>query len=119
MSFFLCIALKKFWSLKGTKKGCGPISAKDLDNMIKKFEETGSFEVKPGRGRKSIASTSVVVEDVPTALEEETISGVQMCSARSIALYLDMPTSTVNKIICNILHCSPYRNYTCTGFVSC
>ena len=75
--------------------------------------------MKSGRGRKSIAPTSVVVEDVATALEEGTISGVQMCSARSIALYLDMPTSTVQKIICNILHCSPYKNYTCTGFVSC
>ena len=35
--------------------------------MIQKFEETGSFELNPGRERKSIASTSVVVEDVATA----------------------------------------------------
>ncbi len=101
-------ALKKFRSLKGMKKGCGPISAKGLKNMIQKFEETGSFEVKSGRGRKSIASTSVV-EDVATALEEGTSSGVQTCSARGIARCLDMPASTVHKIIRNILHCYPYK----------
>ena len=53
-------AIKKFRSLNGIKKDCGPISAKSLKNMTLKLEETGSFEVKPGRGRKSIASTSVV-----------------------------------------------------------
>ncbi|GBN64344.1 hypothetical protein AVEN_108990-1 [Araneus ventricosus] len=36
--------------------------------MIDKFEESGSFDVKCGRGRKVIASTSV--EDVATSLQE-------------------------------------------------
>ena len=90
-------------------KGCSPIPARDLRNMIQKFQETGSFEVKPGRGRKSIASTSVVVEDVAIALEKETSSGVQTCSARSIARCLDMRTSTVHKIIRDILHCYLYK----------
>ncbi|GIX98720.1 hypothetical protein CEXT_24261 [Caerostris extrusa] len=51
--------------------------------MIKKFEKTGSFAVKSGRGRKSVAFTSV--EDVATALQKEPSNGVQ------IARSLDMP----------------------------
>lgn len=100
-------ALKTFRVLKGMKKGCGPMSAKALRSMIKKFEATGSFAVKSGRGRKAVALTSV--EDVATALEEESNSGVQACSARGIGRTLDMPVSTVNKILRNILHCYPYK----------
>lgn len=100
-------ALKKFRVLKGMKKGCGPMSAKALKSMIKKFEATGSFGVKSGRGRKAVALTSV--EDVATALEEGSNSGAQTCSARGIARTVDMPVSTVNKILRNILHCYPYK----------
>ena len=78
-------------------------------NMIQKFEEACSFKVKPGRGRKSIASMSMAVEDVATALEEGTSSGVQTCIARGIARCLDMPSSTVHKIKRNFLHCYPYK----------
>ena len=95
-------ALKKFRSLKGIEKGCGPISAKGLKNMIHKFEDTGSFQGKPGRGRKSTASTSVMVESVATALEEGMSSGVHTFSARGIPRCLDMPASTVHKIKRNI-----------------
>ena len=77
--------------------------------MIQKLEKTGSFTLKPGRGKKSIALTSVVVDDVATTLEEGTSNGAQTCSARSIARCLDMPASTVHKIIRNILHCYPYK----------
>ena len=101
--------LKKFQSLKGIKKGCGQISTKGLKNMIQKFEETGSFEVTPGRGRKSIASTSVVVQDVASALKEETSSGVETCRASGIARCLDMPTSMMHNIMRNILHYYPYK----------
>ena len=64
-----------------------------------KFEETGSFQVKPGRGKKSFASTSVVIEDVSAALEEGTSNGVQTYSARGIARCLNMPASTLHKIM--------------------
>ena len=69
----------KFRSLKGIEKGCIPIFAKDLRKMIKKFEETGSFEVESGRKWKSVASTSA--EDVVTPLQEEKSSGEQTFSA--------------------------------------
>ncbi len=57
------------------KTECGTISVMDMKSMIKKSEETGSFEVKSSSGRdESIASTSV--KDVSIALEEGTNSGV-------------------------------------------
>ena len=45
--------------------------------MIKKFEETSSFEVKSAKVRKSIISTSV--EDMATALEEVMTSANVQC----------------------------------------
>ena len=65
--------------------------------------------MKSGRGRKSIAPTSVVVEDVAIALVKGTSSGVQTFSASGIARCLDMPASTVHKIIRIILHRYPYK----------
>ncbi|GIY89248.1 hypothetical protein CEXT_676381 [Caerostris extrusa] len=43
----------------------GPMSV-DVQKIIKKLEETGSFTVKSGRGMKSVVSTSM--EDVASAL---------------------------------------------------
>ncbi|GBO17455.1 hypothetical protein AVEN_129049-1 [Araneus ventricosus] len=57
------IALKKFRTLKGLRSGSGPMTAFGLKKMIDKFE-SGSFDLKCGRGRKAITSTSV--EDVAT-----------------------------------------------------
>ncbi|GBM91979.1 hypothetical protein AVEN_136560-1 [Araneus ventricosus] len=56
------IALKKFRTLKGLRSGSGLMTAFGLKMMIDKLEESVSFDVKCGRGRKAIASTSV--EDV-------------------------------------------------------
>ncbi|GBM96173.1 hypothetical protein AVEN_239412-1 [Araneus ventricosus] len=57
--------------------------------MIDKFEESGSFDVKCGRWRKTIASTSV--RDVATAFQEASSSALGTCSARGISRTLDMP----------------------------
>ncbi|GBM56428.1 hypothetical protein AVEN_56113-1 [Araneus ventricosus] len=67
------IAWKKFRTLKGLRNGSGAIAAFGLV-MINKFEEYGSFDVKCGRGRRAIASTSV--EDVATALQEASSSAL-------------------------------------------
>ncbi|GBN75379.1 hypothetical protein AVEN_8064-1 [Araneus ventricosus] len=83
------------------------MTVQGLLKMIQKFEKTGSFAVQSGRGRKRIDST--VVEEVATAVQEESSGGVQPCSAREIARTLDRPVSTVNKILRNILHCYPYK----------
>ncbi|GBO26006.1 hypothetical protein AVEN_131381-1 [Araneus ventricosus] len=47
------IALKKFRTLKGLRSSSGPMTAFGLKKMIDKFEESGSFEVKCGRGKES------------------------------------------------------------------
>ncbi|GBO15596.1 hypothetical protein AVEN_176588-1 [Araneus ventricosus] len=64
------IALKKFRTLKGLRSGPGPMTAFGLEKIIDNFEESGSFDVKCGRG-----------------------------SARVISRTLDMPVSTVRKIL--------------------
>ncbi|GBN57629.1 hypothetical protein AVEN_214645-1 [Araneus ventricosus] len=101
------IALKKFWSLKGLRSGSGPMTAFGLKKMIDKFEELGSFDLKCGRGRKAIASTSV--EDVATTLQELSSGALGKCSARGISRTLDMPVSTVCKILRNILKFYPFK----------
>ena len=59
------VALQKFRTLKGLKKGVGPTTVQVLSKMIQKLEKTGSFDVQSGRGRKRIDST--VVEEETTA----------------------------------------------------
>ncbi|GFU57825.1 hypothetical protein TNCV_1850771 [Trichonephila clavipes] len=44
------VALRKFRTLKGLRKG--PLTAKNLRLMATKFEETGSLNVRSGRGKK-------------------------------------------------------------------
>ncbi|GBN79242.1 hypothetical protein AVEN_188634-1 [Araneus ventricosus] len=78
-----------------------------LKNMIDKFEESSSFDEKCNRGRKAISSTSV--EDVVTALQEASSSGLGTCSARGISRTLDKPVSTARKILRNILQCYPFK----------
>ncbi|GBN95595.1 hypothetical protein AVEN_135355-1 [Araneus ventricosus] len=99
------IVLKKFRTLKGLRSDSGPMTTFGLKTIIDKFEESDSFDVKCGRGRKAIASTSV--EDVATALQEASSSALGTCSARGISQTSDMPVSTVCKIYeasCNAIH---------------
>ncbi|GBM41719.1 hypothetical protein AVEN_173122-1 [Araneus ventricosus] len=81
------------------------MNAFGLKKMIDKFEETGSFEVKCGRGNKAIASTSV--EDVATELQEASSSALGTCSARGISRTLGIPVSTTcgneKRFTCNFL----------------
>ncbi|GBL97857.1 hypothetical protein AVEN_232001-1 [Araneus ventricosus] len=95
------IALKKFRTLKGLRSGSGPMTAFGLKKMIDKFEESDSFDVKCGRGRKAIASRSV--EDVATSLQEASSSALGTRSVLGISRTLGMPVSTVRKILRNIL----------------
>ncbi|GBM27559.1 hypothetical protein AVEN_97075-1 [Araneus ventricosus] len=83
------------------------MTAFGLKKMIDKFEESRLFDVNCGRGKKAIASTSV--EDVATALQEASSSALGTCTARGISRTLDMPVSTVRKILRNILQCYPFK----------
>ncbi|GBN51891.1 hypothetical protein AVEN_129635-1 [Araneus ventricosus] len=78
-----------------------------LKKIIYKFEKSGSFGMKCGRGRKAIPSISM--EDVATALQEASISALGTCTSRGISRALDLPASTVRKILRNILQCYPFK----------
>ncbi|GBM90326.1 hypothetical protein AVEN_116315-1 [Araneus ventricosus] len=88
----------------------GPMTAFGLKKMVVKFEVSYSFDVKCGTGRKGIASTSM--EDVATALQEGLSGALGMCSARGNSRTLDMPVSTVRKILRNILRCHLFKLLT-------
>ncbi|GBN16537.1 hypothetical protein AVEN_64221-1 [Araneus ventricosus] len=76
--------------------------------MTDEFEESGSFDLKCGRGRKAITSTSI--EEVATALQDASSSALGTCRARGISRTLDMPVSMVRKILRNFLQCYPFKS---------
>ena len=76
--------------------------------MVTKFEETGSFNVRPGRGRKPVSTEAI--ENVALKVEEVKDSNMHAStSARRVAEELDMPLSTVLKILHNVLRYYPYK----------
>ncbi|GFX33094.1 DUF4817 domain-containing protein [Trichonephila clavipes] len=99
------VALRKFRSLKGMRKG--PLTVINLQLMVTKLEETGSLNVRSGRGRKPVSTEAI--EKVALQVEEDKGSNVQVStSVRLVAEALDLPRSTVQKIMRNILHYYPY-----------
>ncbi|GFU47563.1 uncharacterized protein TNCV_2442911 [Trichonephila clavipes] len=100
------VALRKFWTLKGLRKG--PFTAKNLRLMVTKFEETGSSNVRSGRGKKPISSEAI--EKIALQVEEDKSSNVlASTSVRRVEEALDLPRSTVQKIMRNILRYYPYK----------
>ena len=108
-------AIGRFRTLKSMKSG--PITTNGLRKMIAKFEETGSFDVKRGRGRKPVSAAAV--QDVATALQEQTSNDTGISSARGISRMLDMPISTMRKVLRNMLRCYPYKVNSCAAIVTC
>ncbi|GFX09021.1 hypothetical protein TNCV_4166001 [Trichonephila clavipes] len=51
------VALRKFRTFKGTRKG--PLTVINLGLMVTKFEETGSLNVRSGRGRKPVSAEAI------------------------------------------------------------
>ncbi|GFQ89869.1 hypothetical protein TNCT_310661 [Trichonephila clavata] len=83
-----------------------PKSTKNIQAMIKRFEETGKSEVQPGRGRKRI--TPVLVDNVKAAVDHvryirfRTVARVQFLDRQSI---FKAPSEKYSE---NILHYSSY-----------
>ncbi|GFV92923.1 uncharacterized protein TNCV_1693161 [Trichonephila clavipes] len=76
--------------------------------MITKFEEAGSLNVLSGRERKPVSTEAI--EKVALQVEEDKASNVQAStSVRRVAEALDLPRSTVQKIMRNILRYYPYK----------
>ncbi|GFV86629.1 uncharacterized protein TNCV_4184831 [Trichonephila clavipes] len=100
------VALRKFRTLKGLRKG--PLTAKNLRLMVTKFEETGTLNVRSGRGKKPVYAEAI--EKVALQVEEDKSSNVlASTSVRRVAEALDLPRSTVQKIMRNILRYYPYK----------
>ncbi|GFW55419.1 hypothetical protein TNCV_118031 [Trichonephila clavipes] len=51
------VALRKFRTLKGMRRD--PLTAKNLRLMVAKFEETGSLNVRSGRGRNPVSAQAI------------------------------------------------------------
>ncbi|GFT13985.1 transposable element tc3 transposase [Trichonephila clavipes] len=86
----------------------GPLTAINLQLMVTKFEETGSLNVRSGRGRKPISAEAI--EKVALQAEEDKASNVPAStSVRLVAEAFDLPRSTVQKIMRNILLYYPYK----------
>lgn len=99
-------ALKAFRQVKGLRKG--PLTITNLRNMILRFEETGAFNVKPGRGRKPTPVQKA--EEVATAVVQQGAASAHgSSSARAISRELDMPVTTVWRVMRNILKFYPYK----------
>ncbi|GFW89383.1 uncharacterized protein TNCV_3966731 [Trichonephila clavipes] len=100
------VALRKFRTLKGMRKG--PLTVINLQLMVTKFEETGSLNVRSGRGRKPVSTEAI--EKVALQVEEDKASNVQAStSVRLVSEALDLPRSTVQKIMRNIHRYYPYK----------
>ncbi|GFW55609.1 DUF4817 domain-containing protein [Trichonephila clavipes] len=87
------VALRKFRTLKGLRKG--PFTAKNLQLMVTKFEETESFNVRSGKGKKKPVSAEAI-EKVALQVEEDKSSNVLASTCvRRVEEALDLPRSTV------------------------
>ncbi|GBO01184.1 hypothetical protein AVEN_234090-1 [Araneus ventricosus] len=96
-------AVKEFRRMKKIRKG--PMSPCALLKIIQEFETTRQLGILPGRGRKQISSSRVataVVEAISQSPHGSMIVSVVSC-------VLDMPHSTVRKILRRILNFYPYK----------
>ncbi|GBM41325.1 hypothetical protein AVEN_241484-1 [Araneus ventricosus] len=99
-------AVKEFRCVKQIRRGSMFPCA--LRKMIQKFETTGQPGILPGRGRKQIPSSSV--EDVViVVVEDNSQSPHGSVSVPVVSRVLDMPYSTVRKILRRILYIYPYK----------
>ncbi|GFY07318.1 uncharacterized protein TNCV_5085051 [Trichonephila clavipes] len=86
----------------------GPLTSKNLRLMVTKFEETGSLNVRSGRGRKPFSAETI--EEVAHQVEEDKASNVQVSTSVSrVAEALDLPRSIAQKIMRNILRYHPCK----------
>jgi hypothetical protein len=100
-------ALREFRHVKGMRKGKGPMTPSSLRRMVNKFEETGSFTIKCGRGRKPVPIP--IQEEIATAIVESSGTPEAGPSARGVARQLDIPYATVRKVLRKIIQFYPYK----------
>ncbi|GFV88515.1 transposable element tc3 transposase [Trichonephila clavipes] len=75
---------------------------------VKEMHAVGSLNFRSGRGRKPVSTEAI--EKVALQVKEDKASNVQAStSVRLVAEALDLPRSTVQKIMRNILRYYPYK----------
>ncbi|GFU86675.1 uncharacterized protein TNCV_2880951 [Trichonephila clavipes] len=79
----------------------GPGTLQALRDLVRKFEDTGCTCNKPRPDGQLFLRTVMEVHHTVTAGHTET--------ARGIARVLDIPNSTVRKLLRSVLHMFPYR----------
>lgn len=100
-------ALREFRRVKGMRKGKGPLIPCSVRRMVKKFEETGSFTIKCGRGRKP--EPLPIQEKIATAIVEPSGTSEVGPSACGVAQELDIPYATVRKILTKVIQFYLYK----------
>ena len=76
--------------------------------MIARFGKTRNLKVQPGRKRKPTRSD--IVEDIATAIVEQSIYNVTGCSARAVSRNFSVPYSTMQNILRKLVHFLPTQN---------
>ena len=85
-----------------------PCSVSAVTRLVDKFETFGCVCDRPKRGRPSFSDDSI--EDVEREMEEQKSSTpLHAASCRNVAKRLDMPLSSVHKILRVKLQIKPYR----------
>ena len=80
----------------------GPCTLQALRDLVRKFEVTGCTCDKPRSGRPTV-SEDVVMEVL------HTVTAGHKETARGIARVLNVPNTTVRKLLRSVLHIFPYR----------
>ena len=105
--------LRKIRLIKNLFKG--PLLPQALKGMIARFEKTGDLGVQPSRGRKPTRSD--IVEDVSTAIVEQSMDNVAGCSsARGVSRNLSVPHNTVQNILKKMVHFFHTKFVTISSF---
>ena len=98
-------SLWKFHLIKNLGKG--PLLPQALKRIIARFKITGDLRVQPGRGCKPTRSD--IVENVATAIVEQSMDVAGCNRARAVSQNLSIPYSTLQNILRKMVHFFPYK----------
>ena len=104
----LAQTLREYRRVHRIKRNTGPCSKPALQNLIEKFERTGSVLDAPREGRPDI-STGLSSEIARTVEELSGKAPHGECSAREVSRIVDVPTTSVLRIMKNLLNLHPYK----------
>ena len=101
-------ALRKYRTENGIRVTSEPCSAAALQKLVKKFDDTGSVLDAKRSGRPALSDISIT-EILNTSNELSAENVLNISSAREVSRRLDMPVSTVRKVMRKTLELHPYH----------